>query len=489
MRTPKLGAAVSAAAILVVLVFAPSAVANRALVTGVTTPDAAQFEQTGFDRIREAGGSFTRVIINWAAVAPKNEPALWNPADPEDPGYDWSAYDSVIRMASDSGLEVLASIYQAPSWAERCKASIEGICNPDPAMFADFAEAAAKRYSGDTEDVPRVRYWKAWNEPNLFLFFMPQFRNGKKVSPDLYRGLLNGFAERVKKVDPSNQVIGGGLAPLQRPGGLGPLDFMRRLLCLEGRSRPVPTPGCKGRARFDIWANNPYTTGGPSHESAGIDDVSLGDLPEVAKVARAAKKYNRVITSSKAVSLWVTEFSWDSKAPDPGGVPMGTLKKWVPEAMYQAWKAGVSKFFWLTLRDWPRAAGLPYSETIEAGLYFRGSTISADKAKPILRGFRFPLVATRMGRGIDVWGRTPSSRPETVLVQYRLRGGWRTIARFPAGQRGVFKRFIRTPLGKGNKGSLRARVQSGAAANPGGQVQSLVYPLRPIKDYYQPPFG
>ncbi len=80
--------------------------------------------------------------------------------------------------------KVLVSIYHAPEWAERCQSEVEGICDPDPAMFADFAEAAAKRYSGDLPALPRVRFWQAWNEPNLFLFFMPQFKNGKKVSPE-----------------------------------------------------------------------------------------------------------------------------------------------------------------------------------------------------------------------------------------------------------------------------------------------------------------
>ena len=481
-------AALSALLFVTVLAFAPTAGA-RPLETGVTTPDLGPGEQLGFNRIKAAGAGFTRVIIFWAQVAPQTEPSSWDPSDPDDPNYDWSASDEAIQMASNAGVKVLASIYAAPSWAERCKADIPGICNPDPAAFADFAEAAAKRYSGKNGGIPWVRYWKAWNEPNLFLFFLPQFKNGKKVSPDLYRNLLNGFAQRIKAVNASNKIVGGGLAPLQRPGGLGPLDFMRRLLCLKGRQKPVPAKGCNKRARFDIWANNPYTTGGPFHESAGPDDVSLGDLPEVRKVAKAAKRYRKVVTKAKRIDLWVTEFSWDSKGPDPGGVPMKRLSQWVPAALQQAWRAGVSKFFWLTLRDWPRADGLPYSQTIEGGLYFRGPTVKQDRAKPILKAFRFPLTAARKRRGIALWGRTPSSRREKVIVQYARGGGWRKIATFRAGAGGVFNRFVKTRLGKGNRGRLRARVVSGSARNLGGQVTSMAYPLKPIRDYFQPPFG
>jgi hypothetical protein len=354
-------------------------------------------------------------------------------------------------------------------------------------MFADFTEAAAKRYDGSGEQ-PRVRYWKAWNEPNLFIYFLPQFRNGQKVSPGLYRTMLNKFANRVRAANPGNLVVGGGLAPLERPGGLGPLDFMRRLLCLEGRSNPRPVAGCNVQTKFDIWANNPYTTGGPTHESFGPDDVSLGDLPEVRKVIQAASRYRKVDTKLANPELWVTEFSWDSNRPDPGAAPMRTLMKWVPEAMYVAWKAGVSKFFWLSLRDWERAPGLPYSQTIESGLYFRGKTLAADRPKPILRAFRFPLVAYRKGTGLLVWGRTPASSSAPVVIRYRLNGGWQTIRTIRSGSNGVFNVFVRTGKGKGNLGTVQAEVRGGPEVTL-GQPESLPFPLKPIRDYLQPPFG
>ena len=474
-------------ALLLALFFPAVSGAARPLETGVTTPDAARSEPLGYERIKEAGANFTRIIINWALVAPNVEPKSWDPTDPDDPNYDWSEYDFAIGNATDAGLRVLASIYQAPAWAERCKAKIAGICNPDPNMFADFTEAAAERYDGSGPQ-PRVQYWKAWNEPNLFLFFLPQFRGGKKVSPGLYRTMLNKFATRVRAANPSNLVLGGGLAPLQRPGGLGPLDFMRRLLCLKGRSNPKPIKGCGAKAKFDIWANNPYTTGGPTHKSAGPDDVSLGDLPKVKKVIKAASRYRKVSSKPKRPALWVTEFSWDSNKPDPGATPMRTLKKWVPEALYGAWKAGVSKFFWLSLRDWERAPGLPYSETIESGLYFRGNTLSADRPKPILRAFRFPLVSYRKKSGLSVWGRTPGSKSAKVIIRYRHKGGWGKIRTLRSGNNGVFSTFIRTRKGKGNKGSVQAEVKGGPAVTL-GQHKSLPFPLKPIRDYFQPPFG
>lgn len=452
----------------------------RPLATGLTTTDVNSFESLAYERTRAAGARFIRIMAYWSTIAPGNEPGEWDPSDSFDPAYDFSYVDDQVRLATEAGLVPLVILYSAPRWAERCRDETPGICNPDPKDFEDFSEAIVDRYSGKHPGMPRVRYWEPWNEPNLFLFFKPQFRGERKVSPLLYRELLNRFHSTVKRVDPSNLVVAGGLAPLERPGGLGPLDFTRRLFCMTGRAKPRPTPGCKAVAKADIWAVNPYTTGGPTHQSAGPDDVSLGDLPEMMNLLRAAKKTGKIRSVYRRVPLWVTEFSWDSKPPDPGGVEMKRLTRWTTEAMYRAWRAGVSKFFWLSLRDWPRAEGLPFSQTIESGLYFRGKTLEQDRPKAILRAFRFPFVAFRNRGSIHVWGRTPDSGSGPVVIQYR-RGSWRTrLGVVRAGPNGIFSLVFRTRRGADRKGALMAWY---------GSDRSIAFPLRRERDRRQPPFG
>ena len=61
-------------------------------------------------------------------------------------------------MARVAGLDILAALYRAPRWAERFKVETLGICDPDPANFADFTEAAAERNRGKTGNLPRVRF-------------------------------------------------------------------------------------------------------------------------------------------------------------------------------------------------------------------------------------------------------------------------------------------------------------------------------------------
>lgn len=454
---------------------------GQPLRTGITDPEAnAIGSQTVPNRIRKAGARFTRLTVLWRFVAPRNEPASWNPASPADPNYNWTETDQEIKQAVRAGLSPLVQVYGAPSWAQRCRleSSTGAPCDPDPAAMARFAKAIASRYNGDFGGLPRIRYWEPQNEPNLSLFFNPQFRNGKPVSPDLYREILNRFSVAVKSVHADNLVATAGFAPLKRPGTVAPLDFVRRLLCMKGRRKPRPTRrGCEGGVRFDILATNPYTTGGPTHEALGRDDVSLGDLPELHRLLRAAERAGQIQTKLRRVPFWVTEFSWDSRPPDPGGLSQRIHARWTSEAMYRAWSAGVSAFFWFQIRDDSRD-GLPHDQTVQSGLYLRGDTLAGDKPKRALQAFRFPFVALRRNGGVFVWGRTPNSRGGAVTVQRWANGRWRGVATLRAAGTGIFRRVL-TAIPEGG-GLLRASYRG---------EDSVPFSLRYVEDFYQPPFG
>jgi hypothetical protein len=456
---------------------------GRPLVTGIADPQAnALGDQTTFDRIGEAGAGFVRLTILWHEVAPKSEPLIWIPTSPADLNYDWSSADREVEMATRAGLEPLFQVYGAPSWAQRCATVTDfgAPCDPDPAALADFAEAAARRYSGSFLGLPRVRYWEPQNEPNLQVFFNPQFRNGRPVSPSLYRTLLNRFSDAVKSVDSSNLVVTAGFGPLERPGSIGPLDFVRRMLCMRGRRNPRPAGnGCEGGVRFDVLATNPFTTGAPTREGPKPDDVSLGDLPEMRRLLRAAERAGRIDTELPRVPFWVTELSWDSKPPDPGGLREGLHARWAAEAIYRSWLAGVEMFMWYELRDNARE-GSPHDQTVQSGLYLRGETVAADRPKLALQAFRFPFVAFRRQGGIYVWGRTATSTSGRVVLEGRTAAGWRQIGTARARGDGIFAKLLGGGFGKRRQGLVRARHR-GVTARP--------FSLKPVRDFYHPPFG
>jgi hypothetical protein len=444
--------------------------------TGVSGLD--DFEPTAFERIKSAGSRYVRIWVNWADTAPSKLPASWQPENPTDPAYDWLETDKAVTGAVAAGLVPVLMIEETPPWAERCAQGDN--CNPDPTALAQFGTAAARRYSGAFGGLPYVRYWQGLNEPNLSLYFNPQFEGDRPVSAGLYRTLVNSFYAAVKAVNPSNVVIAGGLGPIAVPGlTIGPIQFTKELLCMKGRKQFRPAPGnCEGGVNFDIFDIHPYTTGGPTHKG-GINDVELGDLPKMRSLLDAADRAHRINTSFKSTPLWVEEFSWDSNPPDPGGLAMGIETRWVAEALYQAWRAEVAAFFWFSLRD-GRHLAIPFSETLQSGLYFRGETLAQDTPKSYLYAFRFPFVSYPQRDGLYAWGRTPTSGPGKVSIQTWTGSRWRQAFVLRAKKSGIFEGEISSRYGRKKKGSVRAVYRG--QSSPG-------FSMRPIKDFYQPPFG
>jgi hypothetical protein len=435
-------------------------------------------------RMRQAGASWVRIDVSWDYVAPPGavRPAGFNAADPGDPNYSWGKTDWAVSRAVANGLKPFINISEAPTWAQRGFGGRVGTTNPDPGEVAAFAYAAALRYSGRYAGLPRVSAWEAWNEVNASFFFVPQWK-GKPgtdpLSPVLYRRMLNEFAAAVHAVNPANLVIGGSLYPfaLDHPDAqaIPPLAFMRYLFCLSAKLRLMPK--CGEPLHFDVWSHHPYTSGSPTHATLGPDSVSIGQLPRMAKVLRAAIKQGRVI-SSRPVQFWVTEFGWDTNPPDPQGVPVALQARWISEAFFRMWRAGVSVATWFQMRD-----GWGGDARFADGLYricpAQPYNPACDWPKLSFNSFRFPFVAFRRDRRhVLIWGRTPGGVPGTVIVDKARGAGFQPVATLATDRYGIFQRTLRIrETSKGtSKGSLRARLADGS-------IQSLPFSLKRPRDF------
>lgn len=477
---------------------APADAAARPFRTAVAEPDLASEDGPLLaQRIAAAGGSAVRMWISWRAVAPPGatRPEGFNARDPADPAYRWATADRMVATARAAGLEPILTLSTAPEWAERRQPedaqrpggeNKPGTVRPDPAEFGLFAEALARRYSGSFQGLPRVRWFQAWNEPNHQNDLNPQFAVGpfERAQPDspitsveTYRALLRAFGDAVHAVHADNVVVAGGLAPFFRPdpGGraAAPLTFMRALLCLSRRNRPLPD--CAPPLPFDAWAVHPYTSGDADHSANSPDDVSLGDLPAVRRVLDAAVRAGRVKARGR-VPLWVTEFSWDSNPPDRYGVPDRLLTRWVAEALHRMWQSGVEVATWFQVRDQPAAP----AGRFQSGLYRRcDGGVRCDRAKPMLAAFRFPVVAYRKGTTIRVWGRAPGGARAAVVIEQRVKGRWRPLARLRAGGSGIFQRRARAR----GTGDVRARMTAPR------RLVSPAFSLKRVPDRPVNPFG
>ena len=340
------------------------------------------------------------------------------------------------------------SINGAPDWAEgpdRPPSAPPGSWRPDPAALGAFARAAALRYPG-------VRYWQAWNEPNLNVYLTPQWLQGKPASPAHYRLMLNAFYDAVKGVNPANRVITAGTAPFGDPGTNGkrmrPARFDRELFCVSGAA-------CANPAKFDVLSHHPYSVGGPNRKALNADDVSVPDLDKLVKPLRQAERTHRV-GGARHHAVWVTELSWDSSPPDPLGVPAQQQARWLEESLYVLWRSGVDTVIWFLARDQEPTPS--YGDTYQSGVFLRDGT-----PKPSATAFAFPFVVEPAAGGkVRLWGRAPAAG--RVVVQRRANGRWVSVASFQATAAGrVFTATVRRRAGA----KFRARA---------GAMTSLVWP-------------
>jgi Cellulase (glycosyl hydrolase family 5) len=419
----------------------------------LTGPDRA----AGFVKVRAAGASYVRLLAPWNEIAPTTPPAGFDAADPTSPAYSWSWLDSTITSAKQAGLTPILDIARAPSWA---LATSHGkrINTPTAAALGQFAKALALHYDGK-QGVPAVQIYQVWNEPNLSQDLSP-------VNAAAYRGMVNAVAASVHSVSRSNLVVAGGLDPFGNKGNgwysVSPLTYMRSLLCLSKGAHPHRT--CRNKVQFDVWSHHPYTFNGPFGHAKRANDVSLGDLPKMRALLKAAIKLHHVV-SPHPVQFWVTEFSWDTKPPRRHAAPVGLAARWTAEAMYQMWRSGVSLVTWFGLED--TGGKSPY----QSGLYFHAKSLARARAKPVRTAFRFPFVAY-LGRGtVSVWGRDATSNKRVVAIQRRLgtHGRWRTVARIRSNVSGIFQAKLK----------LQATKKDWLRASAAASGVSLAFSLTP----------
>ena len=120
-----------------------------------------------------------RVHLNWGGKLGVATRRPVDGADPSDPAYNWSRYDEIVLRAADQHVQVLFTIFGSPAWANG--GQLPTRAPHRAADLVDFSFAAAQRYGGefmrdDGTVLPRVRYWTAWNEPNLPIGLVPQWK-------------------------------------------------------------------------------------------------------------------------------------------------------------------------------------------------------------------------------------------------------------------------------------------------------------------------
>jgi Cellulase (glycosyl hydrolase family 5) len=422
-----------------------------------------------FGMTHAAGASYVRIVARWSSLAPADPPKDFVASDQASPYYRWSWLDTLITAAQKAGLTPIVDVGGPPGWALVAKTKGQDGGTPKTTALQDFATAIATHYDGH-HGAPTVHVWQIWNEANLSLDLSP-------VSAAHYRTMINAFAAAVHRADAANVVVAGDLDPFRnktkRFHTQAPLAFMRALLCVsmgnpkaKTKALRLPHATCHNRVDFEVWSHHPYTFKGPFGHARYKDDVSLGDLPKMRAVLKAAIKLHHIV-STHPVQFWVTEFSWDTKPPRRHAAPVALEARWTAEALYQMWRSGVSLVTWFGFVDQGNSQTNPY----QSGLFFHAKSLKQARAKPMRTAFRFPFVAYLGKSTVSVWGRDATSEKTVVTVQRRhgTHGGWRTVARIRANSAGIFKASLR----------LKATPTDWLRATAPGSGQTLAFSLKP----------
>lgn len=176
---------------------------------------------------KKLGVGWIRFDVAWDNVQPKNSAT-----------YNWTSIDRIVSAANTYGLRSLPIIDYTPAWARPVTCQESDTCAPASSVaFATFAARATERYAS-----LGVHDWEVWNEPNIEKFWQPT------PSPKNYTSLLQATYASIKSVDPTANVISGGLSqPDGNNASLAPVPFLTAMYA----------DGAKGY--FDNLGDHPYT--------------------------------------------------------------------------------------------------------------------------------------------------------------------------------------------------------------------------------------
>jgi hypothetical protein len=271
---------------------APSAVAAPGLMVG-TTDDMFMFEPAlARSLARDLGLRATRVTLKWVP----GETTL-RPVDAAE-----------LQHAVDTGVRVVIAVYGWRDHAPQDAASRDAYCS----------------YVRDTlEQMPQINDVVIWNEPNLSLFWRPQFAAGSSASPAAYEALLARCWDVLHALRPNVNVI----APAMCPWGSdatdesvtishSPVMFIRKLgqaYRATGRRKPI----------FDTVGHHIYGQSAgerPWREHPFSRRISQGDLGKLVNELQDAfggssQPVPGMPVDGRSTPIWYMEAGFES-TPD-----------------------------------------------------------------------------------------------------------------------------------------------------------------------------
>lgn len=357
------------------------------------------------EQLQSLGVHALRIVLYWQSVAPAPNSRTRPAFDATDPSaYNWGQYDPLIASARALGWEVVLTVTgPVPRWAT--PGGRDFLTRPSPLAFQQFMTAVGRHY-GDY-----VKTFAIWNEPNEPMYLLPQFVGGQPASPLIYRGLFEAGYAGLKASGNFGgmRVLMGETAPIGTPKVVAPLVFLRGALCLNDRYQMAST--CS-KLPADGYAHHAYTKAvGPFWKPPSPNAVTIGVL---GRLVTALDRAGRAGAIMRGMPIYLTEFGIQSY-PDPiSGVPLAQQPEYYAIAEKMAWSnARVRSFSQYLLSDDPARSGNLFQrwEGFQSGIEF-----ASGKLKPSYHAFPVPLVVTRSGGSVSLWGKIRAAAGVTRLT-------------------------------------------------------------------------
>jgi len=302
---------------------------NGAMLRNFVDPDKAATLDALATSMREQDISWTRLTFDQAI----DEPQKGN--------FNWYAPDAMVAALARHGVRGAASfVGTAPYTADPNAVWICPYARAYPAdlsAWSGWVTASVRRYGENGTfwrahpELPKlpIRTWEIGNEVNSELFWCPG------ANPEQYAAVYSSSASAIKAVDPSAQVIVGGLAPrfgLEDGVDLNVPTFLNRMVAAD--------PSLK--STIDAVAIHPY--------AAGVDQI-LGTVYRFRAAMNGAGLLN--------TPMLINEFGWYTQgAAGPLLTTESQRADLIREAVNRLWRtdcavSGIAPYSWITMEQDP----------------------------------------------------------------------------------------------------------------------------------------
>lgn len=259
------------------------------------------------DMAVDMGAGWIKQQFPWAEI----EFSKGNYYDTKNNQSAWAKFDTIVDLAQQRGLRIIARLDSTPEWARTddsmspaVRDALSGNAKVPPAPghvidFADFVSTFVSRYHG------RVAAIQIWNEPNLH----DEWPTG--VDAKSYVNLLSAGYLAAKHADPNVIVLAAPLATnketLAFNGNLNELDYLQAMY--YAGARPF----------FDVMSANAYGKDSPPEDPPSRDKLNFRRVELLRKVMERNDDSNKAI--------WFNEYGWNASpaSMSPQDLPWGRV--------------------------------------------------------------------------------------------------------------------------------------------------------------------